>query len=60
MMWVVGRVRCLFGHHERSAHHARRVPDTESYESVCTYCGVPMQRLSKRNWVVKAKAKRAG
>lgn len=52
--WVKGRINCLRGRHERSAKRARRVDGR--YESVCSYCGVPMVRLSKRNWILKRDA----
>lgn len=53
--WFGGRLRCVVGSHHRSATKARRTSGEEQYESVCTYCGVPMVRLAKRNWVVKPK-----
>ena len=53
--WIVGRMRCLAGKHERSREQARKTPGTDSYTSVCTYCGVPMQRRAKRDWIVAPK-----
>lgn len=53
--WAKGRLGCIAGKHERSSRAARRNADTELYESVCSYCGVPMVRLAKRNWIVKPK-----
>lgn len=49
--WLLGRINCLRGHHARSEHAVRRSGDT--YESRCAYCGTPMLRLAKRNWIVK-------
>lgn len=49
--WLKGRLHCLKGQHARSDFAIRPVRDT--YESKCAYCGVPMLRLSKRNWIVK-------
>lgn len=49
--WLSGRLNCVRGKHERSASAVRRVSGT--YESKCAYCGVPMLRLAKRNWIVK-------
>ncbi|WP_374129747.1 hypothetical protein [Sphingomonas sp. 28-62-20] len=51
--WIAGRLNCLRGKHERSNKRARKPDGADHYESVCSYCGVPMQRLGKRNWVVK-------
>lgn len=53
LRYVVGRARCLVGKHERSVGQARAIENSEQFESVCRYCGVPMVRLAKRNWVVK-------
>ena len=54
-MWIIGRMRCLIGKHERSREHARKISGTESYTSICTYCRVPMERRAKRDWVVAGK-----
>ena len=54
--WIRGRARCLTGEHHRSTSHVRRPEGSDRYESVCSYCGVAMVRLSKRNWVVKGSA----
>ena len=51
--WIAGRARCLTGEHKRSASRAFRPEGSEKFESVCVYCGVPMVRLAKRNWIVK-------
>ncbi|MBA4042594.1 MAG: hypothetical protein C0474_12565 [Sphingobium sp.] len=53
--WAKGRVGCLTGTHFRSAKRAVHNPNTDKYESICSYCGVPMVRLAKRNWVAKSK-----
>lgn len=50
--WIFGRLRCLGGKHERSQKHARKADGAERYTSVCTYCGIPMERRAKRDWVV--------
>lgn len=49
--WLRGRLDCLRGKHARSEAAIRRVAGT--YESKCSYCGVPMLRLAKRSWIVK-------
>lgn len=49
--WLKGRLNCLKGRHARSEFAIRRAGDT--FESECVYCGVPMLRLAKRNWIVK-------
>ena len=54
--WIRGRLACFSGKHHRSGSKVHRIPDTDRFESVCTYCGVPMERLAKRKWVVKTKA----
>lgn len=53
MDWIAGRAWCLVGEHHRSASRVFRPEGSDRYESVCSYCGVPMVRLSKRNWIVK-------
>lgn len=54
--WIVGRAKCLTGTHERSQRHAQKIGDDESYTSKCQYCGVPMRRITKRNWVVEKRS----
>jgi ribosomal protein L37E len=54
--WIRGRLACFSGKHHRSGSKVHRIPDTDRFESVCAYCGVPMERLAKRKWVVKTKA----
>lgn len=49
--WLMGRFNCLRGRHVRSESAVRRTGDT--YESKCAYCGTPMLRIAKRNWIVK-------
>ncbi|MBY0520663.1 MAG: hypothetical protein K2P79_09580 [Sphingomonas sp.] len=51
--WISGRVACLGGTHARDKDKVRKLPGAEHYESVCSYCGTPMLRLGKRNWVTK-------
>ena len=52
LSWLLGRMRCLSGKHERSQKHAVRLDGDEQYTSKCAYCGVPMRRLAKRRWIV--------
>ncbi len=54
--WIAGRIRCLGGEHERSEQHVRRAAGTEAYVSKCRYCGTPMRRRAKRDWVVISRA----
>ena len=49
--WFAGRSRCLRGKHERSEKHIHRGGD-DRFVSKCQYCGVPMRRRAKRDWVV--------
>lgn len=56
IQWVSGRLACFGGKHYRSERQAFRVEGTDRYESVCTYCGVPMERLAKRHWIVKSRS----
>jgi ribosomal protein S14 len=49
--WVSGRVRCLGGKHERSEKHIRASED-DRFVSRCRFCGVPMKRRAKRDWIV--------
>lgn len=44
-------MRCLGGKHERSEKHIRQSAD-EKHVSRCRYCGTPMKRRAKRDWVV--------
>lgn len=50
--WIIGRIRCLGGKHERSQKHARKVEGAERFTSICIYCRVPMERRAKRDWIV--------
>lgn len=50
-MSVLGRVRCLFGAHQRSQSRAKPDGEKGAYVSVCRHCGVPMKRLPNRRWV---------
>lgn len=49
-------VRCPRGLHSRSLEHVR--PESDRYVSQCEGCGARMVRLSKRNWIVDAPARR--
>lgn len=46
---------CPLNKHRRSASEVRQSGDL--YVSHCRNCGVPMIRLSKRNWVVDDRRK---
>jgi hypothetical protein len=48
-------MRCLSGKHERSEKHIRPSADAK-YVSRCRYCGTPMKRRAKRDWVVISRA----
>ena len=48
-------MRCLGGKHERSEKHIRQSAD-EKHVSRCRYCGTPMKRRAKRDWVVISRA----
>ncbi|WP_404336416.1 hypothetical protein AB2M62_19210 [Sphingomonas sp. MMS12-HWE2-04] len=54
--WVSGRVRCLGGKHERSEKHIYRAGEDERFVSKCRFCGVPMQRRAKRDWITISRA----
>lgn len=54
--WIAGRVRCFSGKHERSEKHIARAADAERFVSKCRFCGVPMKRRAKRDWVVISRA----
>lgn len=43
-------VYCPRGKHVRSRGHVRNRDG--QYVSRCAYCGTPMRRLTKRNWIV--------
>lgn len=43
-------VYCPRGKHRRSIKHVRK--SGEQHLSRCHYCGVPMVRVAKRNWIV--------
>lgn len=47
---MLGRIKCLFGKHERSQGRARE--QGRSYVSVCKYCGVGMRQGARRKWHV--------
>lgn len=49
-MWIVGRLRCLFGRHARLKRRAKL--DGATYVSVCAYCGVRMRQRGNKDWVV--------
>jgi hypothetical protein len=55
MGWVSGRLRCVGGRHERSDKHLKSTGEADKFVSKCRYCGVPMRRRAKRDWVVISK-----
>ena len=50
--WVAGRLRCFRGKHERAEKHIARASDDDRFVSKCRFCGTPMRRRAKRDWVV--------
>ncbi|HEX8300592.1 hypothetical protein [Sphingomonas sp.] len=52
---IIGRMRCLMGKHKRSRQQAQRSGDAAPYTSICTFCGVPMVRRAKGDWIVASK-----
>lgn len=54
--WVKGRLRCLDGKHDRSEKHIVRAGSDERFVSKCRFCGTPMRRRAKRDWVVISRA----
>jgi hypothetical protein len=48
---IVGRVRCLFGKHERWKRYAKLASDG-NYVTRCRHCGVPMRQTGVREWIV--------
>jgi hypothetical protein len=58
-----GRLGCVVGKHRRSKGRARLgagASGRANYESFCSYCGTPMERLSNRRWIVSKGARRPG
>jgi hypothetical protein len=47
---ILGRIRCIFGKHDRSQGRAREVNGV--YVSVCRHCGVRMRQGQRRKWYV--------
>ena len=54
--WFAGRSRCFGGKHERSEKHIERAGKDERFVSKCRYCGIPLRRRAKRDWVVISRA----
>jgi hypothetical protein len=54
--WVAGRLRCFKGKHDRSEKHIARAGDAEQFVSKCRFCGTPMRRRAKRDWVLISRA----
>ncbi|MCZ8036428.1 hypothetical protein [Novosphingobium sp.] len=51
-----GRIAyCPRGKHRRSRRLVRKVD--QQHLSRCHYCGIPMVRIAKRNWVVDERRK---
>lgn len=49
-MWIVKRIGCLFGRHQRAKRYAKLVDGI--YVSRCSYCGVKMRQRGNKDWVV--------
>jgi hypothetical protein len=47
---IAGRIRCLFGKHERSQALAR--DQGKSRVSRCKHCGIGMRQGERRKWYV--------
>jgi hypothetical protein len=54
--WFAGRLRCVGGKHDRSEKHIVRAGNAEQLVSKCRFCGTPMRRRAKRDWVVISRA----
>ena len=54
--WVAGRLRCFGGKHERAEKHIAKTGDNDRFVSKCRFCGTPMRRRAKRDWVVISRA----
>jgi len=54
--WFAGRLRCVGGKHDRSEKHIERAAKDDRFVSKCRYCGTPMRRRAKRDWVVISRA----
>jgi hypothetical protein len=54
--WVAGRLRCFGGKHDRSEKHLVKSAHDERYVSKCRFCGTPMRRRAKRDWVLISRA----
>jgi len=54
--WFAGRLRCVGGKHDRSEKHIERAAKDERFVSKCRFCGTPMRRRAKRDWVVISRA----
>jgi hypothetical protein len=58
-----GRLACVVGKHRRSkgrARHGTGASGRATYESFCSYCGIPMERLPNRRWIVSKGGRRSG
>jgi hypothetical protein len=49
-------VRCFRGRHDRSEKHIERTGSDERFVSKCRFCGTPLRRRAKRDWVVISRA----
>ena len=45
---IIGRLKCLFGNHERLRNRVRR--KGLNYYTVCRHCGAPMHKRSGGQW----------
>lgn len=50
--WISGRLRCTGGTHERSEKHIARGGHNAPFVSKCRFCGTPLKRRAKRDWIV--------
>jgi hypothetical protein len=54
--WFAGRMRCFSGKHDRAEKHIARAGDDDRFVSKCRFCGTPMQRRAKRDWITMSRA----
>lgn len=51
LRWVIGRLRCVGGKHERSLKLVQ-ITKGDLHTSVCSFCRKPMIRRGKRDWII--------
>jgi hypothetical protein len=49
-------MRCFGGKHDRSEKRIERPANGDRFVSKCRFCGTPMQRRAKRDWIVISRA----